>query len=102
MQSVATQQRVQISTNGGYDPKWRGDSRELFYIDRADYLMKVDIRTAGDELEPGAPQRLFHTEFRGTNTAYDVSADGERFVIITGPEPEPRPLLLLANWLTVR
>ena len=50
----------QISTSGGVQPEWRGDGRELFYLDPAGTLMAVDI-DAAPGFEAGTPRRLFHT-----------------------------------------
>ena len=81
----------QVSTSGGVAPRWRQDGKELFYMtsyDRAK-LMAVSIETAGDTIVPGASQELFGVELAIVphSTAvqnfhtYDVSPDGQRFVI---------------------
>jgi len=49
--------RVRVSTNGGSQPRWRGDGSELFYLALDSTLMSV--RTT-DPASPGAPQQLFH------------------------------------------
>ncbi len=80
-----------VSTGGGSAPRWRRDERELFYLER-DRLMAVPVHP-GAELAFGTPQVLF--EFPGlawTGAAplgfrYDVTADGQRFLIV---KPEPR------------
>ncbi|HET9481743.1 MAG TPA: protein kinase, partial [Candidatus Polarisedimenticolia bacterium] len=47
----------QISTEGGHEPRWRSDGRELFYAAADGYLMSVSFQ-AGADLRPGAPVRL--------------------------------------------
>ena len=48
--------RVRVSTNGGSQPRWRGDGRELFYLALDGTMMSV--RTA-DPATPGAARKLF-------------------------------------------
>ena len=77
--------RVSITTSGGAHPVWRGDGRELYYW-KDDALLAVRIDAgAGNELPAiGAPVLLFRAPYYiGPNTMYDVSPDGERFVIVT-------------------
>lgn len=75
--------RVMISHGGGADPVWRGDGRELYYW-RDGALVAVQLDTRGSAPpRPGAQVVLFHAPYEGgVNTMYDVSADGERFVIV--------------------
>jgi eukaryotic-like serine/threonine-protein kinase len=51
----------QVSTNGGANPKWRRDSRELFFLDPADNLMAVDVNASSDNVQLGTPQALFRS-----------------------------------------
>ncbi len=90
---------VQVSLGGGTEPLWRRDSAELFYR-VADRMMAVVVRTsrAGDR-----PRELFRGQFqtgRGGRAAYDVSADGARFLMIKAPEAErpPRDLRVVLGW----
>jgi Tol biopolymer transport system component len=50
----ALQQKRRISRNGGMQPQWRKDGRELYYLAPNGRLMSVEISTAGN-LEAGAP-----------------------------------------------
>jgi len=92
----------QISTDGGAQPRWRGDGKELYYLSSTT-VMAVPI-TAGAGLEVGSPTALFDVSF-STNTInpgaadYDVAADGQRF-IVAEPLTEARntPLTVLVNW----
>jgi Tol biopolymer transport system component len=77
----------QVSTGrGGFDPHWRGDGRELYYIAPNGDIMAVEV-AAGDTFEPGASRVLFSTglPIRGgepvPNYYYAVTGDGERFLI---------------------
>ena len=54
-------EKRQISRDGGGQPLWRSDGKELFYLTRDGKLMAVDIRTQ-PTIEAGVPQRLFQTK----------------------------------------
>jgi Tol biopolymer transport system component len=76
--------RVKVSSDGGIHPVWRGDGRELYYWhDGA--LVAVQLGEAwGDSPRAvGARSVLFRAPYSvGANTMYDVSPDGQRFVIV--------------------
>jgi len=80
-------QRVLVSSGGGVHPVWRGDGRELYYW-RDGALVAVQLGVATGNLPP---VRISHTVlFRakydvGVSTMYDVSPDGQRFVIVQQP-----------------
>lgn len=83
-------QRIAISQGGGVHPVWRGDSRELYYwSDGA--LIAVRLGASPGDAPPAIEGRtlLFRAPYQmGLNTMYDVSPDGERFVIVhTGDAP---------------
>ena len=73
--------RWQVSTQGGVQPRWRGDGKELFHVE-GDTLMAVAV-TTGATFTVGAENRLFEAKgaFDGRGHRYDVSADGRRFVL---------------------
>jgi serine/threonine protein kinase/Tol biopolymer transport system component len=89
--------RVRVSTNGGSQPRWRGDGRELFYLALDGTMMSV--RTA-DPATPDAAQKLFQRRLavNPVEDQYDVTADGQRFLVID-PEGQPTTrLTVLTNW----
>jgi Tol biopolymer transport system component len=96
--------KTQISTSGGRSPRWRRDSKELFYVAPDDRLMVVPITFAsnGQTLEPGTPVPLFvtHTVRPGYDTwDYLVASDGQRFLMNTPTEETvTSPIVLLMNW----
>jgi len=73
-----------ISSGGGGEPVWSADGTELFYRS-GEWMFAVPIE-AGDELVVGSPVALFQGTFKveplGGNQLYDVSADGQRFLMI--------------------
>lgn len=76
-------QKVPISTNGGVQPMWSRNGRELFYRD-GDSLMAVPVRL--DPFRAAAPQKLFDLpgalyNLDPYNPDYDVAADG-RFLSV--------------------
>ncbi|MBI4894058.1 MAG: serine/threonine-protein kinase [Acidobacteria bacterium] len=68
----------QVTTEGGDWPVWRRDGRELFYAWEGK-LMAVSVQENGGLLEFGAPRKLF--EFRGLQSRFQVSGDGQRFLV---------------------
>jgi serine/threonine protein kinase len=91
-----------ISTNGGAQPRWRGDGKEIFYIAPDRKLMAVEVKAGGSTFEAGVPKVLFQTHvisYPNPRNAYDVSADGQRFLIITPlEEATTTPITVVANW----
>jgi eukaryotic-like serine/threonine-protein kinase len=73
----------QISTEGGTEPVWNPDGRELFYRS-GDKMMAVDITTQ-PSFSAGKPRVLFEGRYEPaplTNPNYDVSRDGQRFLML--------------------
>jgi Tol biopolymer transport system component len=86
-----------VSTNGGSQPRWRGDTREMYYVDSEGTLLAVPIRFTPDFM-PGQPERLFdHTEALKIN-GYDVAADGKRFVVVKVWEKSRSVIRSVDNW----
>jgi len=78
--------RVRVSSGGGVHPVWRGDGRELYYW-RDGALMAVQLGAA-DDAPPAvrAQTVLFRASYHvAPNTMYDVSPDGQRFVLVRSP-----------------
>jgi Tol biopolymer transport system component len=76
--------RVLVSSGGGIHPVWRADGRELYYW-HDDKLVAVQIGEAKGGVPPviGAHTMLFKAPYAGgVSTMYDVSPDGQRFVIV--------------------
>ena len=82
---------------GGARPNWRGDGRELYYI-TPDHkkLMAVEIK-AGPAFEIGATKTLFEVPSR--IRSYDVTSDGQRFIVdMPISEETPPTITLVVNW----
>jgi Tol biopolymer transport system component len=93
--------RQQVSVGGGTQPRWRGDGKELFYVSPDRRIMAVDI-PAGERIEAGKPHALFGTRILALVEArnhYDVSADGQRFVVNSRrPEDATLPITVVSGW----
>jgi serine/threonine-protein kinase len=69
----------QISTNGGGGPIWQRDGRELFYRESGN-IMGVDIATQ-PTFHASTPRAIVPAKAMGNLAGYDVSPDGQRFLI---------------------
>jgi len=92
----------QISTTGGTQPRWRRDGKEIFYLAPDKRLMAAEVNGQGSAFEKGAVRSLFATRAPSTinpRSAYDVSPDGQRFLVNTlAEEDAAAPITLVVNW----
>ena len=92
-----------VSVNGGAQPRWRRDGRELFYLASDHTLMAVQI-SLGETLEPGRPQPLFRADVFGRlntyRSHYTVTADGQRFLVDSANGSQPS-ITTIVNWTTL-
>jgi len=91
----------QISTDGGTEPVWNPNGRELFYRS-GDKMMAVDITTQ-PAFAAGKPRVLFQGPYVPTPLTfpnYDVSSDGQRFLMVKPIEQEAAPtqINIVLNW----
>ena len=88
--------RTQVSTNGGMQPRWSRDGKEVFYV-QGETLMSAAV-TTGEGLSAGSAKLLFRHPNLGQG--YDVTADGKRFVVVENVESElPKPSIhIVQNW----
>jgi Tol biopolymer transport system component len=99
-------QQRQVSREGGLEPVWAHDGRELFYR-AGDRLMAAGVQS-GRQLRVGAPRVVFEANFeKGTldRANYDVTPGAQRFVVVRAAEEGSTEdqLHVLLNWLdTVR
>ncbi len=96
-----TGEHWQVSTNGGAQPIWRGDGRELFYLAPDGHVMSVVV-SAARTFSAGSPRPLFRTSIRDPSDIvedYDVTADGQRFLFrLPAPDRRPPELKLVLDW----
>jgi Tol biopolymer transport system component/DNA-binding winged helix-turn-helix (wHTH) protein len=102
--------RRQISTNGGREPVWRGDGRELFFLSD-DTVMAVDVHTprlrsgqaSAAGVEWSVPRPLFKIpNLQRIPRGLTVSADGQRFIAVVATTPtEPQKFTTVLNWTSL-
>jgi serine/threonine-protein kinase len=93
----------QISTEGGTEPAWNRNGKELFYRS-GNKVMALDVTTQPG-FSPGKPHMLFEGQYSATewpliDTAYDVSPDGQRFLMTKAAEQESEAtqINVVQNW----
>jgi Tol biopolymer transport system component len=89
----------QVSSAGGSQPRWRHDGKELFYLAPDRKLMAVSVKT-GQTFDSDSPQVLFETmlPFEAQRQSYNISADGQRFLVNAPVEAESSPFTIVLNW----
>jgi Tol biopolymer transport system component/predicted Ser/Thr protein kinase len=92
----------QITADGGVEPKWRRDGRELYYLSLDGKLMSVAI--GGPAFTAGRPMELFQTSLtvnRAQPTRdrrYDIAPDGRFLMVIPSATSAPTPYSVIVNW----
>jgi len=92
--------KAQVSTGGGTFPRWRRDGREIVYLAPDQTLMSVPVTGAGAAFKAGTPAPLFKAPVQaGPGDPFDVSANGERFIVnVQVPSRLPPHLNVVVNW----
>ena len=84
----------QVSNGGGFIPRWRGDSKELFYR-VGSFIDAAGIRVVGGRPEIDTPQTLFRA---AGPSDFDVAADGQRLLMLVQSEDSDANLRVMSNW----
>ncbi len=95
-------QRIRISSDGGDQPRWSRDGRELFYVSKRETMMATPFDSSSG-VPTAPPARLFnapiyysfgsHAPFK-----YDVAPDGRFLIVVRASKDPPPPLVLVLNW----
>jgi DNA-binding winged helix-turn-helix (wHTH) protein/Tol biopolymer transport system component len=96
---IGSGRKWQVSANGGHWPKWRGDGKEILYLTNDRVIAGVNVTTAAT-FTHSAPHALFPSEIRTPDARFDVTEDGQRFLVpsaVTSPLVEPAAVRI--NWL---
>ena len=101
MRFPSGQGRWQVSSEGGVRPRWNGDGTELFFVS-GDNMMAVEVSTRS-VFRRGIPKTLFSGSSANLSLPiyYDVSADGQRFVVVqqAAPKEQTRSTVwLVQDW----
>jgi eukaryotic-like serine/threonine-protein kinase len=101
---------TRVSTSGGIQPGWARNGKELFYLNvsrgtSVAEMMTVPVQADGKTFESGAAVSLFKVPMAPTQLIardYDVSPDGQRFVVGTVVDGAPAtPVTIVLNWPAV-
>jgi Tol biopolymer transport system component len=89
--------KITISTDGGNSPRWSRNRKELFYRG-GNKMMEVEVQTS-PTFRAGRPKMLFEGSYR----SYDVSPDGQRFLMTKPPAAQVAPqtsdqVTIVFNW----
>ncbi len=92
-----------ISTDGGMEPVWAPDGKELYYRDVSGYKMMAVSFITEPDLRIGKPRLLFEGKYKGSwpwGRNYDIAPDGKRFIMITDEEEKQMPtqINVVLNW----
>ncbi len=91
-----------VSRGGGVQPRWRRNGKELFYISADSKMMSVDVDTR-PVFQSGTPRPLFDSDIVDTGIrtgpiSWDLSPDGNRFLIVSPDTPTISSLTVTLNW----
>jgi eukaryotic-like serine/threonine-protein kinase len=87
--------RVQVSSGGGSQPRWRRDGQELFYLSPELKMMAAQLTATAGDSRVGSARMLFTISALG---GYDVAADGQKFIIAQDSEQTSTFLTIVTNW----
>ena len=96
----------QISTQGGRQPLWARDGKELFFVAPDGAIMSATVEATGTVWSAGTPSKMFGGRYvTGDSTSgrtYDVSPDGKRFLMIkpggSDAAASPPTIVVVQNW----
>jgi Tol biopolymer transport system component len=96
--------KVRVSSEGGAQPRWSRDGKELFYV-RTGQLLSSAVTVKGNEISFGDSRPLFRIPLFTTIdpgfdiiTRYDVAPDGRFLASLRAGEEPPTPLVVMENW----
>jgi eukaryotic-like serine/threonine-protein kinase len=93
--------RLQVSSNGGRSPLWRGDGRQLYYFvpeTNAVNVVTAELNVINGTVEVTRRHSLFQLKPLAPEGSWDVFPDGKRFLITVPKNDTPVPLSLVLNW----
>jgi Tol biopolymer transport system component len=92
------QEIKQVSVAGGAQPRWRGDGRELFFIDNEGLMMSATVERGSSQV--GVPKKLFNTGLipDPTINQYAVAGDGRKFLVLEPRKGFLETYSVIRNW----
>jgi Tol biopolymer transport system component len=93
----------QVSVNGGVEPRWRADSKAIYFIAPDGHLMSATVTAAGATFDASTPVALFPTRIVGggvvaTNRPQYAVRGGQFLVNQLVAEATVSPITLILNW----
>jgi eukaryotic-like serine/threonine-protein kinase len=94
----------QISSSFGLAPLWRKDGKAILYLNAENSVMETEVEAKGNDLAIGKTQLLFKAKAKNSVTSYtgypfDVSPDGQRFIVNSHTEQNSQEITVIANWV---
>jgi len=90
---------IPISSGGGDFPRWNRDGKELFFLG-PDQLMSASLSIEGNELKVQDVKALFDVRWpQVTRSVYDVTPDGQRFLMNVWDSGASLPFTVVVNWM---
>jgi Tol biopolymer transport system component len=92
------QEIKQVSVAGGAQPQWRGDGRELFFMDNEGQMMSATVERGSPQV--GVPKKLFDTGLipDPTINQYAVARDGLKFLVLEPRKGFLETYSVIRNW----
>jgi len=90
----------QVSPNGGEEPHWSADGKEIFYLDVAQNIVAVPVETSPN-FRAGVPTDLFEARLFPAlqRNRFSVTSDGQRFLTLAPMESQSNPpTTVVLNW----
>jgi hypothetical protein len=92
--------KQQVSSNGGLNPSWRGDGREVYFVSADRMLTAVGV---GPDGELGKSQELFRAPVRpGVHpyiSDFSPAPDGQKFLVnVLEKNQTPPAVTVIVNW----
>jgi len=95
----ASRAKHQVSVSGGTEPRWRGDGKEIFFVN-GNTLLSASVDASATGLQIGVPKPLF--QFRNTGiprSNYGLRPDGQQFLFnVRAEERSSAPITVVMNW----
>jgi Tol biopolymer transport system component len=97
----AAEDKWQVSTAGGIQPRWRSDGKEIYFL-APGKVMAAAVQLGAESIELNEPRPLFDYPAPSafwSRYEYNVSPDGQRFLLLTSADERPfGSMTLLQNW----
>jgi eukaryotic-like serine/threonine-protein kinase len=94
--------KVRISLNGGVQPRWRRDGKELFFVAADGTIMAAPVIMTASHFEAEAPIALCRPKQAPLPaifaSVFEVSTDGRRFLILAPSSSDAPGINVVANW----